>query len=211
MGKLGFSLAGQVGGFRKAGETLGGGGGGGMSIGGAISGATPGSVLFAGSGGVLAQDNADFFWNASTKRLGIGTSTPATDLSVKPATDGTAVIGRLRIDSRTSGVAHLSHEALTGTTEYGVQLSSAGSIVMNARNASSTFAFAVGGTARWRINTSTFALEDVSGHYIELRERATPAGSADRARLYAKDNGSGKTQLVVIFGSGAEQVLATEP
>jgi hypothetical protein len=29
--------------------------------------------------------------------------------------------------------------------------------------------------------------------------------------LYAKDNGSGKTQLVVRFASGAVQVLATEP
>jgi hypothetical protein len=49
-----------------------GGGGGGMSIGGAITGATLGSVLFAGAAGVLAQDNANFFWDAAAKDLHIG-------------------------------------------------------------------------------------------------------------------------------------------
>lgn len=47
--------------------------------------------------------------------------------------------------------------------------------------------------------------------YIEVAEIAAPAGAANKARLYAVDNGSGKTQLVVVFGSGAAQVIATEP
>jgi hypothetical protein len=43
-------------------------------------------------------------------------------------------------------------------------------------------------------------------------ERADPtAPDANRATLYAKDNGAGKTQLVVLFNSGAVQVLATQP
>jgi hypothetical protein len=50
-------------------------GGGGMSIGGAITGGTPNSVLFVGPGGVLAQDNANLSWNDSTDTLGVtGTS-----------------------------------------------------------------------------------------------------------------------------------------
>jgi hypothetical protein len=40
-----------------------GGGGGGMSIGGAVTGATPGSVLFIDSSGNLAQDNLNLFWD----------------------------------------------------------------------------------------------------------------------------------------------------
>jgi hypothetical protein len=55
----------------------GGGGGGGMAIGGAITSATAGSVLFAGASGVLAQDNANFFWDDANNRLGIGTATPS--------------------------------------------------------------------------------------------------------------------------------------
>lgn len=38
-----------------------------------------------------------------------------------------------------------------------------------------------------------------------------PAPSADQASLYTKDNGSGKTQLVARFPTGAIQVIATEP
>lgn len=45
--------------------------------------------------------------------------------------------------------------------------------------------------------------------FIESSDFAAPA--TDRARLYARDDGAGKTQLVVRFATGAIQVLATEP
>jgi hypothetical protein len=48
--------------------------------------------------------------------------------------------------------------------------------------------------------------------YVDLAEQTTPvAPAANFARLYARDNGAGKTQLVVLFSSGAVQVLATQP
>ena len=58
---------------------------------------------------------------------------------------------------------------------------------------------------------------DVAGNikssgYLELNEITEPdAGAADTARLFLKDNGSGKTQLCVRFSSGATQVIATQP
>jgi hypothetical protein len=61
-------------------DSVGGGGGGGMAIGGTITSATAGSVLFAGTSGVLQQDNSGFFWDNANNRLGIGTATPATQL-----------------------------------------------------------------------------------------------------------------------------------
>jgi hypothetical protein len=57
-------------------------GGGGMAIGGSITSATAGSVLFVGSGGVLAQSNANFFWDATNGRLGIGTNAPSQKLHI---------------------------------------------------------------------------------------------------------------------------------
>jgi len=51
---------------------------------------TSGSVIFIGSGGSEAQDNAAFFWDAVNKRLGLGGSTPAARLDVR--TTGTGVI-----------------------------------------------------------------------------------------------------------------------
>lgn len=50
------------------------------------------------------------------------------------------------------------------------------------------------------------------GSFVEMREMSDPAApAADRARLFTRDNGSGKTQVCVRFPTGAVQVLATEP
>ncbi len=47
-----------------------------------LSSFTAGSVLFAGIGGAIAQDNANLFWDNTNNRLGIGTTSPATQLDV---------------------------------------------------------------------------------------------------------------------------------
>jgi len=52
-------------------------GGSGMAIGGSITSATAGSVLFAGASGILAQKNANFFWDNTNNLLGLGTTTPS--------------------------------------------------------------------------------------------------------------------------------------
>jgi hypothetical protein len=65
-----------------------GGGGGSMAIGGSITSATAGSVLFAGTSGVLAQDNSNLFWDNTNKRLGIGTNAPAFTFHVSGANAG---------------------------------------------------------------------------------------------------------------------------
>ncbi len=46
---------------------------------------TLGSVLFAGTGGLVSQDNAKLFWDDTNFRLGIGTATPAVTLDIKAA------------------------------------------------------------------------------------------------------------------------------
>lgn len=47
---------------------------------------------------------------------------------------------------------------------------------------------------------------------LQLAEVASaPVGIADAARIYAEDDGAGKTQLMVQFGSGAAQQIAIEP
>ena len=49
--------------------------------------------------------------------------------------------------------------------------------------------------------------------FLELPEQSSDpsAPAANKARLFAKDNGSGKTQLAVRFPTGATQIIATEP
>ena len=43
---------------------------------------TSGSILFAGSSGLVSQDNSNLYWDDSQNRLGIGTTTPGALLSV---------------------------------------------------------------------------------------------------------------------------------
>jgi hypothetical protein len=48
--------------------------------------------------------------------------------------------------------------------------------------------------------------------YYEAGEISTPAAPiANRARLFVRDNGAGKTQLCVRFNTGAVQVIKTQP
>jgi hypothetical protein len=46
---------------------------------------------------------------------------------------------------------------------------------------------------------------------IELTEYSPAAGAANTGRVFVQDNGAGKTQLCVLFATGAVQVIATEP
>lgn len=59
----------------------------GISIGDTVTGGTTGSVLFVGAASVLAQDNANFFWDDTNNRLGIGTASPSTFLHILGTTE----------------------------------------------------------------------------------------------------------------------------
>ncbi len=56
--------------------------GSGAPIGGSVSGGTDGSVLFVHPSGTLAQDNSNFFWDATNQRLGLKTVSPNTTLTL---------------------------------------------------------------------------------------------------------------------------------
>ncbi len=47
-----------------------------------ISSMTAGSVLFAGTSGLVSQNNAGLFWDNTNSRLGIGTTTPSNTLAI---------------------------------------------------------------------------------------------------------------------------------
>jgi hypothetical protein len=82
---------------------------------------TAGSVVFAGASGVYSQKNANFFWDNTNNRLGIGTTSPTVSLAIS-ATDAillpvgttgqqpTGATGMLRFNSSTT-----SFEGYNGT------------------------------------------------------------------------------------------------
>ena len=70
---------------------------------------TAGSVVFGGTGGIIAQDNANLFWDDSNNRLGIGTATPTVDLNL----EGTAAL----FDNPTDGDFTVSIDSGSSTTQ----------------------------------------------------------------------------------------------
>lgn len=82
-----------------------------------------------------------------------------------------------------------------------------------------TFAGVVTATGGLLVNNTTslgnsLSLFAVGGQgHIEMREQTVAPGApaADRVRIYAEDDGNGKTRFVVRFATGAPFVIATEP
>jgi len=70
---------------------------------------TQGSVIFSGASGVYSQDNANFFWDSSTHRLGLGNASPGSTLDVK---------GTLRLSGSSSGFVGLQGASAAGSTTY---------------------------------------------------------------------------------------------
>lgn len=66
-----------------------------------------------------------------------------------------------------------------------------------------------------RISAGVIGLRGTSGTTgatLQLEEQTAPAaGATNTVRIYAQDNGAGKTQLMAIFPTGAAQQLAIEP
>ncbi len=54
---------------------------------------TLGSILFAGTSGILSENNSNFFWDNTNNRLGLGTNTPVTLLNIGTGTPTTASSG----------------------------------------------------------------------------------------------------------------------
>lgn len=73
---------------------------------------TTGSVVFAGASGVYSQSNANFFWDNTNARLGLGTTGPSQRLHVRQDLNGT--IGVLIQNRNGSGTPIAAVQFVTG-------------------------------------------------------------------------------------------------
>lgn len=68
------------------------------------------------------------------------------------------------------------------------------------------------GLARSAAGVLVVTNSSTGGGAIEMREQTAPsAPSTNNVRIYAEDNGSGKTRLMALFPTGAAQQIAIEP
>lgn len=129
------------------------------AIGSTFPGGTLGSVIFVGSGPILTQDNANFFWDILTHRLGIGTTGPSAPLHLK-STGGNNT-GLLVETTGTGNTGYASINYLTPTGASGFQTGLYGSTATNAdyafffnNTANGGIIFAVQSVQRMRIHSN---------------------------------------------------------
>jgi len=256
-----------------------------LAIGRPIPGATAGSILFAGAGGVLTQDNANLKWgpaagqgltlNAGTATTAVsplsisqtwnaaGTTFPGFKLMITDTASaagslafqilggasGTTVLAQLRKDgSLYGGVGFATNASLeayhsvaaalartvslrnmligidaTGISwaaSYGIWWSStatgSGDCFSNRDSGISRISAGLLGIGSGSAGSfaGSLRLTNIVGQagYHEMAEITAPAApTTNNARIYAEDNGSGKTRIMVLFPTGAAQQLAIEP
>jgi len=78
-----------------------------------LSGLTSGSVPFIGTGGLVSQNNNNFFWDITNNRLGIGTNTPNNTLEVAGTTAATGISGLRLKDLNTATVQTYNSKVLS--------------------------------------------------------------------------------------------------
>lgn len=132
--------------------------GSGLTIGGTVVSATVGSVFFAGTGPVLAQDNANFFWDDTNDRLGIGTSTPGFALAVH---DGTASNSNDVLEVRNksaSGYSTIWFTDSTGTDRAHIGFA----------NSTAPITYLRGFAYFYTANGTVFSFSDVTARAIDI-------------------------------------------
>ena len=81
---------------------------------------TAGSVPFIGTGGLLSQNNANLFWDATNNRLGVGTNAPSTSLHLS-ASNGNVLYLQTLLGGGT-GTANILFKTYTGSANPTAQI-----------------------------------------------------------------------------------------
>ena len=118
---------------------------------------TAGSVVFAGASGVYSQDNANFFWDDTNNKLGIGNTNPgyAVDVSSSDTSAGIGYAFRLRSNA-TAAAASVQFTDSGATAQNGViGVNDSGEMKLQADGGSSAIVFYLNtGAERFRVNAS---------------------------------------------------------
>lgn len=106
-----------------------------------------------------------------------------------------------------TGIMTLGSFSTGGTTTVTIS-SLTGSMYLNVPSTDNFF-FRVNGTTEMDMDEDRL---DINDNWLQMTEKSSsPTGSSNIAKIYAKDNGAGKTQLMVIFATGAAQQIAIQP
>ena len=146
--------------------------------------------------GLAAGGNTTLFWDANN----FGGGAQVT---------GVATISRSGISAASPGYSFYNNNStgMFSDAASTIKFSTAGVTALTL-DASQNATFA-GVASVYGINMTNG--DNTKGFLQGIEIADAPAPAANTGRLYFRDNGGGKTQLVVRFNTGAVQVVATEP
>jgi hypothetical protein len=135
---------------------------------------TQGSIVFAGASGIYTQNNANFFWDNTNDRLGIGTTSPAWQLEVRGAGTNTAALDGV---SGTGGSLFLHDTSQVG--------GSGGAIIFGGNAATAVFFAGIKGLLTNGGNGSNNATGDIA---FSTRNAVSDAALTERMRIMSTGN-----------------------
>ena len=179
--------------------------GSGMAIGGAVTSATPGSILFAAAGPVLAQDNANFFYDSINKCLTIGTNSCNTNVAVFQGQAG----GTTQLTLLSSGVQQAAFSFFTnalGRFQLGAQGN--GDIFFSDATHSRDF-IDVAGSGNGQLVLQPTAGDISVGNNVSTTFKLDiqSSDSGGTARFYDQTPATGVTHVIIQAGAGQSSNL----
>jgi hypothetical protein len=154
--------------------------------------------------GVLGSSTSNSGVNGiSTSNVGVYGASSASD---QPASVGKSNGDSTGVQGHSGGGSLPAPKAKTGVFGYAAQDATSVGV-----RGESPAGFGVYGKTTGTGFAGYFNGKTFMSQFVEIGEMATPAApGTNRARLFVRDNGLGKTQLCVRFPTGAVKVLATE-
>jgi len=161
-------------------------------------------------GGNTATATTSITNNSNSNTVLAATSSSSGAAFEGTTTSGDAIQGNSESGTAVRGTAGSGFGVKGVSNAVGVYGSAAGTSSSKGVWGETTVGHAIHGTATSGF-AGYFAGKVYTTRFHELKEIADPtAPAADKARLFVRDNGLGKTQLCVRFNTGAIRVLATQ-
>lgn len=168
-----------------------------------LSAMTSGSIIFAGTSGLLSQDNSNLFWDNTNKRLGLFVTTPSTSIGLGGNSARTIAMERhttantagnsltLQAGGATSGATNkaggkliLSSGIATGTNNSSVEIWTAAPGAAGTADRSPSVKLLIGGNGQ-QVLTQSPASGSFTGVTQNLNQTGTAAGLDTRGSTWA--------------------------
>ena len=158
---------------------------------------TPGSIIFAGTGGLESQDNANLFWDHTNIRLGLGTNTPQDVLHMQVST--ASANHRVLLDGYGSGNVGYRTRSAQGTVLAPTASQSGNTLGLYGALGYGASQFAAANTGAMAIHAAENFTNTSNATY--LRFLTTPTGSVTATEVM-RLNSTGNVLIGTITDNG---------